>query len=56
LLRQLEEYGEVQQAFLDEYEAVRPATRFGALTLRYGLALIPQRLAWLEDAKRELSR
>ena len=39
-----------------EYEAIKPATRFGALTLRYGLALIPGRLAWLEDAMKELSR
>ena len=56
LLRQLEEYGEVQRAQLAEYEAIRPATRYGALTLRFGLALIPARLAWLDDAMQELSR
>jgi PadR family transcriptional regulator AphA len=56
LLQQLGEYGEVQRAQLAEYEAIRPATRFGALTLRFGLALIPARLAWLEDAIQELSR
>jgi PadR family transcriptional regulator AphA len=56
LLQQLEEYAGVQRALLAEYEAIKPATRFGALTLRYGLALIPGRLAWLEDAMKELSR
>ena len=56
LLQQLEEYAGVQRALLAEYEAIKPATRFGALTLRYGLALIPGRLAWLEDATKELSR
>ena len=56
LLQQLEEYAEVQRAQLVEYEAISPATRFGALTLRFGLALIPARLAWLDDAMQELSR
>jgi PadR family transcriptional regulator AphA len=56
LLEQLEDYAEVQRGLLAEYEAIKPATRFGALTLRYGLALIPGRLAWLEDAMKELSR
>jgi PadR family transcriptional regulator, regulatory protein AphA len=56
LLRQLEEHREVQLAQLAEYEAIRPASRFGALTLRYGLALIPGRLAWLDDALREFAR
>jgi PadR family transcriptional regulator, regulatory protein AphA len=56
LLRQLEAYREVQLELLAEYEAIEPATRYGALTLRYGLALIPVRLAWLDDAVRELSR
>ena len=56
LLQQLGEYGEVQRAQLAEYEAISPATRFGALTLRFGLALIPARLAWLDDAMQELSR
>lgn len=56
LLRQLEEYREVQLELLAGYEAVEPASRYGALTLRYGLALIPARLAWLDEAVRELSR
>jgi DNA-binding PadR family transcriptional regulator len=56
LLRQLEEERERQRALLEEYEAVRPSTRYGALTLRYGLALMPARLAWLEEAIAELSR
>ena len=56
LLRQLEDYRGVQQEFLDSYEAVRPKTRYGALTLRYGLALMPTRLAWLDEAIKELSR
>ena len=56
LLRQLQEYRRVQLELLAGYEEVRPASPHGALTLRYGLALIPVRLAWLDDAVRELSR
>jgi PadR family transcriptional regulator, regulatory protein AphA len=56
LLRQLEEYRGLQLELLAEYEAIRPTTRFGDLTLRYGLALIPARLAWIDDALKELSR
>jgi DNA-binding PadR family transcriptional regulator len=56
LLRQLDDYAEVQAGFLAEYEAITPATRYGALTLEYGLELMPARLRWLEKAKRELSR
>ena len=56
LLRQLDDYAEVQRAFLAEYEAITPATRYGALTLAYGLELMPARLRWVEKAKRELSR
>jgi DNA-binding PadR family transcriptional regulator len=56
LLRQLDEYRAVQLELLAEYEAVTPATSYGALTLRYGLALVPVRLAWLDEAVRELSR
>jgi DNA-binding PadR family transcriptional regulator len=55
LLRQLDDYAQVQRGFLAEYEAVTPATRYGALTLEYGLELMPARLRWLEKAKRELS-
>jgi DNA-binding PadR family transcriptional regulator len=56
LLRQLREAREEQHALLAEYEGVRPRTHFGALTLRYGLALVPARIAWLDDAIEELSR
>jgi DNA-binding PadR family transcriptional regulator len=56
LLRQLDDYGEVQRGFLAEYEAITPATRYGALTLEYGLELMPARLRWLEKARRELAK
>jgi DNA-binding PadR family transcriptional regulator len=56
LLRQLEDYGAQQRAMLAEYQAIRPATRHGALTLEYGLELVPVRLAWLDKARRELAR
>jgi DNA-binding PadR family transcriptional regulator len=55
LLRQLEDYAEVQRGFLAEYEAITPATSHGALTLGYGLELMPVRLAWIERAIRELA-
>jgi DNA-binding PadR family transcriptional regulator len=61
LLRQLEEQREVQLAQLDEYRAIErniarnPSRRYGYLTLRFGLALIPARLEWLDEAIRELS-
>lgn len=56
VIRQLEAARDEQQALLAEYESVRPKTRFGALTLRYGLALMPARITWLDDAIAELSR
>ena len=56
LLRQLDDYEAHQRGMLAEYEAIRPATRHGALTLEYGLELVPVRLAWLEKARRELAR
>jgi PadR family transcriptional regulator AphA len=56
LLRHLENHREVQRALLDEYDSIEPATAHGALTLRYGLALIPVRLAWIDEAVEELSR
>jgi hypothetical protein len=56
LLRHLEEQREVQGALLTEYRAIEPATSHGALTLRYGLALVPLRIAWIDDALEELSR
>ena len=61
LLRQLEEQREVQLAQLEEYRAIErniatnPSRRYGYLTLRFGLALIPARLEWLETAIEELS-
>jgi DNA-binding PadR family transcriptional regulator len=56
LLRQLERQREVQRALLAEYESIEPKSPHGALTLRYGLALIPSRLRWLDEAIEELSR
>jgi DNA-binding PadR family transcriptional regulator len=56
LLRQLEDFAEVQRSVLAEYRAIRPATRHGALTLEYGLELMPARLKWLEKVMRELAR
>jgi PadR family transcriptional regulator, regulatory protein AphA len=56
LLRHLEEYRRVQLDLLAEYESIEPATAHGALTLRYGLALVPVRIAWIDDAVQELSR
>ena len=56
LLQQLDDYAEVQRDFLVEYEAITPATRYGALTLDYGLELMPARLRWLEKARRELAQ
>jgi DNA-binding PadR family transcriptional regulator len=56
LLAQLDAYADVQRGFLAEYEAIAPATRYGALTLEYGLELMPARLKWLEKTRRELSR
>jgi DNA-binding PadR family transcriptional regulator len=54
--RQLEAYEERTREQLGAYEAIRPATRNGALTLQYGLEEMPVRLAWLARAKKELSR
>jgi PadR family transcriptional regulator AphA len=56
LRRQLEEHRELQQAQLDEYRSIKPKTRHGAITLRFGLMLMPVRLAWIEHALQELSR
>ena len=61
LVRQLEEHREVQRAQLEEYRAIErtiatnPERRYGYLTLRFGLALIPARLEWLDAAIEELS-
>lgn len=56
LLRHLEDSRGLQEDLLAEYESVSPATPVGALTLRYGLALMPVRIAWLDEAIDELSR
>ena len=56
LLRQLDDYEAQQRAMLAAYQAISPATRHGALTLEYGLELVPVRLAWLDKARRELAR
>jgi PadR family transcriptional regulator AphA len=62
LLRQLERAREEQVAQLEEYEAIereiahKPASRFGYMTLRYGLALMPCRIAWIDETLQELSR
>jgi DNA-binding PadR family transcriptional regulator len=62
LVTQLEQYRDVQLGVLAEYEAIeheiksKPDRRYGYLTLRYGLALMPARLAWLDEAIEELSR
>jgi hypothetical protein len=47
---------------LEEYRAIernisgKPASRYGYLTLRYGLELMPCRVQWIERALKELSR
>ena len=56
VVRQLEDAREEQRAQLAEYEGVRPKTHYGALTLRFGLALMPTRIAWLDDTIAELSK
>jgi DNA-binding PadR family transcriptional regulator len=56
LRRQLEAYEERTREQLAAYEAIRPATRNGALTLQYGLEEMPVRLAWLDRVKKELAR
>ena len=62
LLPQLEAYRLRQEAELGEYVAIeqaiadKPSKRYGYLTLRYGLALMRCRLAWIDDAVAELSR
>jgi DNA-binding PadR family transcriptional regulator len=62
LRRQLEEFRESQVEQLEEYRAIereiarKPQSRYGYLTLRYGLALMPCRLDWIDHALKELSR
>jgi DNA-binding PadR family transcriptional regulator len=56
VIGQLRAFGQEQRRLLDEYHSIRPKTRYGALTLRYGLRLMPARLAWLDEAIEDLSR
>ena len=62
LLAQLERAREEQLEALEEYRAIernisgKPARRYGYLTLRYGLELMPCRVQWIERALKELSR
>jgi PadR family transcriptional regulator, regulatory protein AphA len=62
LRRQLEEFREDQIEQLEEYRAIeeeiadRPQSRYGYLTLRYGLALMPCRIDWIDQTLKELSR
>jgi PadR family transcriptional regulator, regulatory protein AphA len=60
LRRQLEDFRDDQFAQLEEYRAIereiarKPQSKFGYLTLRYGLALMPCRLDWIDQALQEL--
>jgi PadR family transcriptional regulator AphA len=62
LVRQLEDFREEQLAQLEEYREIegeiahKPGSRYGYLTLQYGLALMPCRLEWIDRALKELSR
>jgi PadR family transcriptional regulator, regulatory protein AphA len=62
LRRQLEDFRDDQIEQLEEYRAIeseiasKPQSRYGYLTLRYGLELMPVRLEWIDRALEELSR
>jgi len=62
LRRQLEDFREDQVEQFEEYRAIeseiasKPQSRYGYLTLRYGLELMPVRLEWIDRALKELSR
>jgi PadR family transcriptional regulator AphA len=62
LRRQLEDFREEQVEQLEEYRAIereialKAQSRYGYLTLRYGLALMPVRLEWIDRALKDLSR
>jgi DNA-binding PadR family transcriptional regulator len=62
LRRQLEDFRDDQIEQLEQYRAIeseiasKPQSRYGYLTLRYGLELMPVRLEWIDRALRELSR
>ena len=62
LLRQLEDFRDDQIEQLEEYRAIeseiasKPQSRYGYLTLRSGLELMPVRLEWIDRALKELSR
>jgi PadR family transcriptional regulator, regulatory protein AphA len=62
LRRQLEDFREDQVGQLEEYRAIereialKPQSRFGYLTLQYGLELMPVRIEWIDRALEDLSR
>jgi DNA-binding PadR family transcriptional regulator len=62
LRRQLEDFRDDQIEQLEESRAIereiasKPQSRYGYLTLRYGLELVPVRLEWIDRALKELSR
>ena len=62
LRRQLEDFRADQVEQLEEYRAIereiasKPQSRYGYLTLRFGLELMPVRLEWIDRALEELSR
>ena len=62
LRRQLEDFRDDQIEQLEEYRAIeseiapKPQSRYGYLTLQYGLELMPVRLEWIDRALKELSR
>jgi DNA-binding PadR family transcriptional regulator len=62
LRRQLEDFREDQVEQLEEYRAIereiapKARSRYGYLTLQYGLALMPVRLEWIDRALKDLSR
>ena len=54
LVRHLDAYAERTREQLETYRAIRPSTRYGGLTLDYGLEEMPLRVAWLERVKAAL--
>jgi len=62
LRRQLEDFRESQAGQRGEPRGregpppKKPQSRYGYLTLKYGLALMPCRLEWIDQALKELSR
>lgn len=62
LRRHLEDFRELQLEQLEEYRAIereiarKPQSRYGYLTLQYGLELMPVRVEWIDRALEDLSR